>query len=164
MDKATLLDPQVLDSLRKNNIEFRVVECDEGFADTYAFCERYGFSLSQSANTIIVAGKTEQIKYCACVALATTKLDVNKKVCQLLGVKKASFATQEQTMKETGMKIGGVTVFGIENMPVFVDSKVMDNRQIVMGGGNRVSKVLLDPKELVKLPNVQIVEELAIVK
>ncbi len=164
MDKTEIVDPQVLESLRKNNIKFQVFECDEDSADTYTFCDKYGFPLSESANTIIIAGKGEQITYAACVALATTKLDVNKKVCQLLGVKKASFATQEQTMHETSMKIGGVTVFGIENMPVFVDSKVINNGQIVMGGGNRISKVLLDPHELLKLPNVQIVEALAIMK
>lgn len=158
------LDEKVLKSLEENGIEFQVFECEEDFADTYAFCEKYGFSLSQSANTIIIVGKGEPIKYAACVALATTKLDVNKKVCQLLEVKKASFASFEQTAEKTNMKIGGVTIFGIENMPIFVDSMVMDNKQIVMGGGNRSTKVLLDPKELAKLPNLQVVENLAIPK
>jgi hypothetical protein len=30
-----------------------------------------------------------------------------------------------------------------------------------MGGGNRSSKILLDPRELLKLPNVQVIEGLA---
>jgi prolyl-tRNA editing enzyme YbaK/EbsC (Cys-tRNA(Pro) deacylase) len=33
--------------------------------------------------------------------------------------------------------------------------------EVVMGGGNRSSKVLLDPKELHKIPGMQVVEELA---
>lgn len=161
---TSILDENVRKSLVENGIEFQVFECDEAFADTYSFCEKYGFLLSQSANTIIIASKGETIKYAACVALATAKLDVNKKICQLLEVKKASFASFEQTVEKTNMKIGGVTIFGIENMPIFVDSKVMENEQIVMGGGNRSSKVLLNPLELKKLPNLQVIENLALPK
>lgn len=158
------LDNKVLKNLEENGIEFQVFECEDDFADTYAFCEKYGFSLSQSANTIVVASKSDPIKFAACVALATTKLDVNKKVCQLMEVKRASFATQEQTIDKTNMKIGGVTVFGISNIPLYIDSKVFDNKQIVMGGGNRTSKVLLNPQELRKLPNALVIENLAITK
>ncbi len=164
MENIDKLDPQVAKILVDNNIIFKVFECEDSFADTYAFCEKYGFSLSQSANTIIIAGKAEETKFAACVALATTKLDVNKKVCQMLEVKKASFASQDQTIELTGMQIGGVTIFGIQNMPIYIDSKVLENEEIVLGGGNRSSKVLLNPQELKKLPNVQIVEGLAIPK
>jgi len=59
------------------------------------------------------------------------------------------------------MMIGGVTATGITDMPVYVDSQVLKQSEVVMGGGNRSSKVILDPSELTKLPNVQIVDGLA---
>jgi prolyl-tRNA editing enzyme YbaK/EbsC (Cys-tRNA(Pro) deacylase) len=34
-------------------------------------------------------------------------------------------------------------------------------REVVMGGGNRTSKLLLDPQELMKLPNAQVIDGLA---
>jgi prolyl-tRNA editing enzyme YbaK/EbsC (Cys-tRNA(Pro) deacylase) len=37
----------------------------------------------------------------------------------------------------------------------------MNANKIIMGGGNRSSKIVLDPKELQKLPNVIVVEDLA---
>jgi prolyl-tRNA editing enzyme YbaK/EbsC (Cys-tRNA(Pro) deacylase) len=158
------LHPKILESLKKNKITFRVFECDPDFADTYVFCEEYGFSLNQSANTIIIAGKSDPIRFACCVALANTKLDVNKKVCELLEIKRASFASSEQTKDLTGMEIGGVTIFGINDIPIYIDSKVLEQKEIVMGGGNRSSKVLLNPKELIKVPGAEIIEHLAVPK
>jgi len=93
--------------------------------------------------------------------LATTRLDVNKKVSELLAVRRLSFADAETTMEVTGMMIGGVTAFGLGDLPVYIDAAVMEQPRVVMGGGNRSSKLLLDPKELTKLPNVVVVEGLA---
>ena len=160
-----MLLPLVQASLEAHDITYKVFACDTALADTAAFCEQYGFGQNQSANTIVVASKTEPAKYACCVVLATTKLDVNKKVCQLLGVKKASFAPMEQALELSKMEYGGVTVFGLpDDLPVYVDSRVMACDEVVMGGGNRSSKVLLHPQELTKLPMVHIVEGLAKVK
>ena len=68
---------------------------------------------SSRANTIVVAARKEPGVACACVVLATCRLDVNHAVCDLLGVRKASFASAEQTRELTGMMIGGVTPFGL---------------------------------------------------
>lgn len=157
------LHQKVRESLKKYNINYKVFKCDPMFADTSAFCEQYGFKLSQSANTIIVSSKAKPATFVCCVILATTRLDVNKRVRELTG-KKGSFASSEQTIQETNMEIGGVTAPGIENMPIFIDDAVMKETEIVMGGGNRSTKLLLNPKELEKLPNIQIVESLAIPK
>jgi acyl-coenzyme A thioesterase PaaI-like protein len=57
-----------------------------------------------------------------------------------------------------------VTPFGVESLPIYVDSAVLEQPQVVMGGGNRSSKVLLAPRELLKLPGVTVVEGLASLK
>ena len=143
-------------------ITYTTLACDPELADTAAFCEHYQFSLDQAANTILVASrKVEPTKYAVCVVLGTTRLDVNQKVCALLGVKRASFADADTTVQRTGMLIGGVTAIGATDLPVYVDSAVMQRREVVMGGGNRSSKLLLDPHELLKLPNVEVVDGLA---
>lgn len=110
---------------------------------------------------MVASRKVEPVKYAACVALATTRLDVNKKACQLLGVKRASFADGETTKELTGMMIGGVTAVGISGLPIYVDSAVMQQEKVLMGGGNRESKLVLNPNELLKLPNVEVVDGLA---
>jgi prolyl-tRNA editing enzyme YbaK/EbsC (Cys-tRNA(Pro) deacylase) len=158
------LHASVKECLERCGITYKVFSCDPALADTHAFCEHYGFTPGQAANAIIAAGKSTPTKFACCIVLATTKLDVNKKVCPLLQVKKASFATGEQTMELTGMQIGGVTPFGLPDIPIYVDAAVMNENEVVLGGGNRSTKVLLHPDQLRKLPGLEIIEGLAIPK
>lgn len=67
----------------------------------------------------------------------------------------------DTTRQLTGMMIGGVTPFGVTTAPPYLDAAVVRQPRVVMGGGNRSSKVLLDPQELLKLPGVRVVEGLA---
>lgn len=154
-----MLDEKVEQALLKNNITYKIIDCDPDYADTAAYCEKYNFPPENCANTILVADKKDSKNVAACVVLATGRLDVNKKVRKLIGARKISFANSEQTVKLTGMKIGGVVVFGLPaNVPILVDNKVMARPEVIMGGGNRTSKILLKPSELQKLPNHQIVD------
>lgn len=140
---------------------YELFPCDPALADTAVFCERYGFSLADSANTIIVAGKGAEPKFAACVVLATHRLDVNHAVKARIG-RRSSFATPEQTRALTGHEIGGVTVFGLpEDLPLLIDSAVMGRERIILGGGSRSWKVLAAPGILLSLPNVEVVEGLA---
>lgn len=158
----TFLLPVVEKALATHDMRYTALECAPELADTATFCEHYRFALDRAANTILVASKkVEPTKYALCVVLGTTRLDVNQKVCELLRVKRASFADAETTMGRTGMLIGGVTAPGVGALPIYVDSAVMHQPEVVMGGGNRSSKILLDPHELLKLPNVEVIEGLA---
>ena len=155
----------VLDFLSAIDTNYEIIDCDPELADTYAFCERYGYSLNESANAILVAGKTESPSYAMCVILATTKIDVNKVVRKKLGARKASFASPEATIDITGMTLGGVTPFGLpNNLPIWIDSRVMDCEKVIVGGGSRARKIYIDPLGLTHLPNAEIVENLARVK
>ncbi len=162
MKSAALLDPAVATALEKYQINFEEMDCDPNLADTAAFLENYGFSAEQTCNAIVVIGKAEPIKFVCCVIPSTCKLDVNKKVSQLIGIKRCSFASAEQTIELTGMKVGGVTPVGLPDMPIYVDAAIMSNEKIVLGGGNRTSKLLLHPDELKKIPQVQIIESLGL--
>ena len=139
-----------------------VAPIDPTLADTAAFCEAYGVAPEDSANTIVVVGKGDPPRYAACVVLATNRLDVNKVVRKRLGVRKASFASADETRDLTGMLIGGVTAFGLpDGMPVWVDARVMDRREVVLGGGSRSLKLRVAPQALLVLPTVEVVEGLA---
>jgi prolyl-tRNA editing enzyme YbaK/EbsC (Cys-tRNA(Pro) deacylase) len=144
-------------------VDYEIVPCDPALADTAAFCEAYGYALEDSANTIVIVGKSEPRTYVACVVLASTRLDVNGAVRKRLGVKRASFADAPTTREITGMDIGGVTVVGLpDDLPVWVDSRVMQRERIILGGGSRSCKVLAPPTLLRVLPNVEVVEGLSL--
>ena len=158
MDRVDL----ALDRLRADGEEFEIIACDPELADTAQFCEAYGFALDDSANTIVVVGKSDPRVYAACVVLATTRLDVNGAIRRRFGTRKASFAPGEETASRTGMSIGGVTPFGLpDDLPLWIDAAVMDRDRIVLGGGSRDRKVLAPPTILNALPNAEIVSNLA---
>lgn len=141
---------------------YELFACDPALADTAAFCAAYGFAMEDSANTIVVIGKSNPPVYAACVVLATHRLDVNRVVKQRLGTRKASFASQDETRDLTGMAIGGVTAFGLpDGLPLWVDAAVMARERIVLGGGSRSWKVIATPSILLTLPGVEVVEGLA---
>lgn len=153
---------RLIDALEPLGIEYELFACDPASADTAAFCAAYGFAPEDSANTILVAGKATPPLHAACVVLAPTRLDVNRTVKERLGTRKASFAPPDETRAITGMEIGGVTVFGLPaDLPIWVDARVMRRELIVLGGGSRSWKVLLDPGMLLRIPNVEVVEGLA---
>ena len=140
----------------------RVMDCDPALADTAAFCEAYGIAPEDSANAIVVIGKSDPPRFVMCVVLATTRLDVNKAVRRRLGVKRTSFASPDQTRELTGMAIGGVTPIGLpSDMPLWIDRRVMERDEIVVGGGSRSCKVVGPPAMLTALANAEVVDDLA---
>lgn len=157
-----MLHPKVTEALTQYGIQGEGMECDPSFADTASFLEKYGFTAEETCNAIVGIGKSDPPKYACCVVLANSKVDINKKFSQLIGVKRCSFASGEQTLELTGMEIGGVTPVGLPEMPVFIDSQIMECERIVLGGGNRTSKLLIAPAELKKIPHVQIIDGLGI--
>lgn len=142
--------------------DYELFACDPALADTAAFCAAYGFAPEDSANTIVVVGKSHPPVYAACVVLATHRLDVNHAVRDRLGTRKASFASPDETRELTGHEIGGVTAFGLpDGMPLWVDAAVLGRPRIVLGGGSRSWKVIAPSSILLTLPNVEVVEGLA---
>jgi prolyl-tRNA editing enzyme YbaK/EbsC (Cys-tRNA(Pro) deacylase) len=140
-----------------------VAPIDPALADTAEFCRTYGVSLAESANCVIVAGKREgEVRYAACLVLATTRADVNGVVRRLLDVRKASFAVMGDAVALTGMEYGGITPIGLPpEWRVLVDSAVIDSGAVVIGSGIRGSKVRLPGRALLDLPNAEPVLALA---
>ena len=136
---------------------------DPEYADTAAFCERYGFPVERSANTIIVASKKEPRQFAACVVRADRRLDVNHTVRRLMGVSRLSFADAEDTQTLTGMMIGGVTVLALpDGLPIYVDDALMALDWLILGGGSRSAKIKIAPAVFTRIPNATVVSGLSL--
>ena len=141
------------------------VDTDPRWADTAVFVEHYGRELlEQSANCVVVAGKRGgETTLAACVALSTTRVDVNGVVRRQLGARKASFASMETATGETGMEYGGITPIGLpDGWPVLVDSRVVDLPYVLVGSGRRRGKLLVPGKAFAELPNAVVLEGLGV--
>lgn len=134
-----------------------VAQIDPNLADTASFCEAYDVAMSASANCVLVYGRRgETTTFAAVMVLATDRADVNKTVRKELGQRKMSFADQDQAQELTGMTQGGITPVGLPaDWPILVDEGVVAAGPVVIGGGVRDSKILLDGAALAGLPNAR---------
>lgn len=136
----------------------RVAEIDPHLADTAAFCEAYDVAPQASANCVVVLGRRgERHTHAAVLVLATDRADINKVVRTELDVRKVSFADQAATEAATGMTSGGITPIGLpDDWRILVDTAVAQAGPVVVGGGVRGSKILVDGAELASLPNARV--------
>jgi prolyl-tRNA editing enzyme YbaK/EbsC (Cys-tRNA(Pro) deacylase) len=164
-ERSDLLAPPVAAALAgwKRADDVRVAPIDPDFADTAAFCEFYDVALEQSANCVVVAAKRGgDVRYAACMVLATTRADVNGVVRRHLDARKASFAAMDDAVKLTGMEYGGITPIGLpEGWPVLVDPAVVVAGRVVIGSGIRASKLELPGEALADLPGAVVLDGLA---
>ena len=129
---------------------------------TRRLCAHYGVPPEHSVNAILVRSKGAPETMALCMVPATHRLDVNRVVRKKLGAKKASFASPEDTRAitdastQTGTPAGrpiGVTP------PISMPVMALD--YIILGGGNRTSKLKISPEIFRTIAGCEIVEELA---
>ena len=164
-ERPDLVAPPVRAALTANALpaaEVGVAEIDPGSADTAAFCERYGVSMDESANCVIVAGRRGgETTLAACVVLATSRADVNGLVRRHLGVRKASFAPVEAAVAATGMEYGGITPIGLpDGWPLLLDSAVAAAPRVIVGSGLRRSKLTVPGAALAALRGAEVLDDL----
>jgi prolyl-tRNA editing enzyme YbaK/EbsC (Cys-tRNA(Pro) deacylase) len=78
---------------------------------------------------------------------------VNGVVRRQLGARKASFASMDTAVGESGMEYGGITPIGLPaSWPLLVDSAVIDLPWMLVGSGRRRGKLLVPGKAFAELP------------
>jgi prolyl-tRNA editing enzyme YbaK/EbsC (Cys-tRNA(Pro) deacylase) len=159
--RRDLAAPVVADALMHEDIG--VAPIDPALSDTAAFCAAYDVKPQECANCMILKTKKgEQRGFAAVVVLADTRADINGKVCEVLGIKKASFAQMEEAVALSHMEFGAITPVGLpKEWPILIDSRVKDAPLVIIGSGMRGSKLAMSGEALCALPGVQVVDGLA---
>lgn len=156
------IERRVLARLGELGVDYRPLRIDPAHAATADFSREYGWALEQSANCLLVVGRSDPPRHAACVVDATRQADVNRTVRRWLGVRKASFASADDVEALTGMTPHGVTPFGLPSeIPVLVDAVLMDQPEVVVGGGSRALKLVVAPSALAGLAQAEVVERLS---
>ena len=160
--EADDIETKVLAHLDSVGGDYRAVRIDPAHANTALFCQEYGFSMDASANCIVVASKTGERTYAACLVQATRRLDVNGTVRRLLGARKVSFAPADDTVKLTGMLPDGVTPFGLpDGLPLYIDAEILQHPRVIVGGGSRSLKLEVPVEALVAIDSATVIEGLS---
>ena len=105
------IEARVRATAEATGVPFEIVACDPELADTAAFCAAYGYALEDSANCVVVKGKSEPRRVCRVHGAGDdTRLDVNGVVRRRLGSAQSELRTAADVVEAlTGMTIGGVT-------------------------------------------------------
>jgi prolyl-tRNA editing enzyme YbaK/EbsC (Cys-tRNA(Pro) deacylase) len=166
LSRTDLLAPPVAAALAQWSAggDASVVEIDPDLADTAALTAAYDLPLDASGNCVVVGGRRDGVeRVAACVVRADTRADVNNLVKRRLDVRKASFLSTEQAVREAGMEYGGITPVGLpEGWRVFVDESLTDAAVVILGSGVRRSKLLLPGTLLAELPGAEVVPSLGV--
>lgn len=141
-----------------------VVAIDPGLADTEALTAAYNLPLAASANCVVISGRRDgQERIAACVVAADTRADVNNLAKRRLDVRKASFHPMDRAVAETGMEYGGITPIGLpDGWRLFVDERLLEQQNAIIGSGLRRSKILLPGAAFADLPGAEIVPGLGL--
>src|ERR1043166_5389437 len=92
-----LLAPVVAEALgQAQDKEGRGAEIDPTLSDTAAFCQKYGVTMAQAANWVVLEAKRGDTPwFAACVVLGSTRADVNGLARRTLDARRVSFAPME---------------------------------------------------------------------
>ena len=139
---------RISEELNKLEINYEIMDIDPKYSDTKEFCEKYSINPENAINSLLITSKNAIPKYVMTVIQATRRIDVNHKLKNLTGFKRLSFADSEKTKNITGMELGAVTPFGLQemNISLYVDAPIMNLDYIILGGGVRSQKIKTTPE------------------
>ena len=132
------------------------------FMNGIKLCEHYDIDTKTGANCLICECKRGENKnYVALLVPTGYKYNMSSTVRKHTNSRMVSVAPLEYVLQETKMQYGSINPIGLpENWKIFVDPKVMEVERIICGSGLQNSKLSLPSKYLLKLNNVEILNNL----
>jgi prolyl-tRNA editing enzyme YbaK/EbsC (Cys-tRNA(Pro) deacylase) len=160
LQNSTLVPSTVYDAIKNFNGKedkdaFKVASINPDFLEGLALCSHYGLDKSMGANCLVVeAVRNEVTKYAACLVPVGYKYDMNKTIRKLLNARRVSVAPLDFVLEKTKMEMGSIGPIGLpDDWYILVDEQVMKNKEIIVGGGFKTSKLLIPSSALLSLPN-----------
>ena len=142
---------------------FLVAEINPDYMDGNKLCEEYNIDKNFGFNCLIVeCRRNETVKYCALVVPIGYKYNMGSVVRKYTNSRVVSVAPLEYVLEKTGMEYGSITPIGLPNdWIILVDPLIKLQKQIIIGGGFKNTKISLSTDLFLKIPNVYIVEGIA---
>ena len=140
-----------------------VAEINPEYMDGIKLCEYYNIDIKTGVNCLICECKRGENKnYVALLVPTGYKYNMSSTVRKYTNSRIVSVAPLEYVLEQTQMEYGSINPIGLpQAWKIFIDPKVMEVERIVCGSGLQKSKLSLPSKYLLKLNNVEILENLA---
>ncbi len=148
-------------SEEKNNI--LVAEINPEYMDGIKLCEHYNIDNKIGVNCLICECKRADTKnYVALLVPTGYRYNMSSTVRKHTNSRMVSVAPLDFVLAKTKMEYGSINPIGLpSDWKIFIDPKVLEVDRIICGSGKQKSKLSLPSKYLLKLNNVEILENLA---
>lgn len=140
-----------------------VAEIDSEYMDGIKLCEHYNIDKKMGVNCLICECKRGENKsYVALLIPTGYKYNMSSTVRKHTNSRMVSVAPLDYVLEETKMEYGSINPIGLpKEWKIFIDPKIMEVEKIICGSGLQKSKLSLPSKYLLKLPNTELLEDLA---
>ena len=145
----------------KSNI--LVAEINSEFMDGIKLCEYYNIDRKIGVNCLICECKRGENKsYVALLVPTGYRYNMSSTVRKHTHSRMVLVAPLDYVLEQTKMEYGSINPLGLpSDWKIFIDPKVLDVEKIICGSGLQKSKLSLPSKYLLKLNNVEVLENLA---
>ncbi len=142
--------------LKSRGISFDIRKYDHRVKGAEFAARAIDYPIERTIKTLVVdAG----IKGIVLVLMpGNMKLDL-KKLAARLGVKRAAMADTRTAERLTGYLVGGISPFGTRrNLPVLMESGLLDFREVAINGGARGTMVIMNPRDIAEITGCEILD------
>ncbi len=165
IDNMNLVPKSVYDYVNsvENKKEYLVAIIDPNYAEGEVLCQKYKINPKMGVNCLVVkAIRGNSETYAILLVPVGYKYNMNSVVRRELNARMVSVASLDYVIDKSNMEYGSITPLGLpKEWFVFVDPRVLENEKIIIGGGYKNVKIQIPSKELLKLPNIKVLEGLA---
>ena len=82
-----------------------------------------------------------------------------RNLARALGVKSAALASERDTERLTGYRVGGIGPFGSRTkLPIFVDLAALDHDRVYVNGGRRGLLLSMEPEALIEVCGAELID------
>ncbi len=143
--------------------QFYVAEINPEYMDGIKLCEHYNIDIKTGVNCLICECKRGDNKsYAALLVPTGCKYNMSSTVRKHTNSRMVSVASLDYVLEKTKMEYGSINPIGLpEEWKIYIDSIIFESEIIICGSGLQKSKISFPSKFLLKLKNIEILEDLA---
>ena len=142
---------------------FKVAEINPEYMDGVKLFEHFDINNKLGVNCLICECKRgENINYAALLVPTGYKYNMSSTVRKHTNSRMVSVAPLDYVLEKTKMEYGSINPIGLPvDWKIYIDPKIFESETIICGSGLQKSKISFPSKLLLKLKNIEILEDLA---
>ena len=143
--------------------QFQVAEINPEYMDGIKLFEHYDIDNKIGVNCLICECKRgDNISYAALLVPTGYKYNMSSTVRKHTNSRMVSVASLDYVLEKTKMEYGSINPVGLPGeWKIYIDPKILESEIIICGSGLQKSKLSFPSKFLLKLNNVEILDDLA---